>query len=90
MVAGADQGGLEQLRQNLSLLTALVAAGPYLVGARLSLADLAVAGQLSLLKFPQAAGAPLAGWGVPGLADDPQLEPLFQGRDRSGAEVGRP
>jgi len=94
MLAGlgqaVDQGGLEQLRHNLSLLTALLAAGPYLVGARLSLADLAVAGQLSLLKFPQAAGAPLAGWGVPGLADDPQLEPLFQWRDRIGAEVGRP
>ena len=85
-----DQGGLEQLRQNLSLLTALVATGHYLVGDRLSLADLAVAGQLSLLKFPQAAGAPLAGWGVPGLADDPQLEPLFHWRDRIGAEVGRP
>ena len=89
-----DQGGLELLRHNLRQLTALTTApataGPYLVGAQLSLADLAVAAQLSLLKFPQSAGAPLAGWGVPGLADDPQLEPLFQWRDRIGAEVGRP
>ena len=93
-----DQGGLEQLRHNLRQLTALTTAlttapataGPYLVGAQLSLADLAVAAQLSLLKFPQSAGAPLAGWGVPGLVDDPQLERLFQWRDRIGAEVGRP
>ena len=85
-----DHGGLEQLRRNLEQLTALVAAGPYLVGERLSLADLAVAGQLSLLRFPAAAGAPLAGRGVPGIADDPQLETLFTWRDRIGAEVGRP
>ena len=72
------------------LLESEIGPSGYLVGDRLSLADLAVAGQLSLLKFPQAAGAPLAGWGVPGLADDPQLEPLFHWRDRIGAEVGRP
>ena len=41
-------------------------------------------------SFRLSSGAPLAGWGVPGLADDPQLEPLFQWRDRIGAEVGRP
>ena len=89
-----DQGGLEQLRHNLRQLTALTTApataGPYLVGAQLSLADLAVAAQLSLLKFPQSAGAPLAGRGVPGLADDPQLEPLWAWRDRLGAQLGRP
>jgi glutathione S-transferase len=84
-----DQGGLQELRSNLEQLTVLVQAQPYLVGAALSLADLAVAAQLSLLKFPASAGAPLAGRGVPGLADDPQLAPLFAWRDRIGAEVGR-
>ena len=85
-----DQGALQELRSNLEQLTVLVQAQPYLVGSALSLADLAVAGQLSLLKFPASAGAPLAGRGVPGLADDPQLAPLFAWRDRIGAEVGRP
>jgi glutathione S-transferase len=84
-----DQEPLQQLRRNLQQLTALVQAGPYLVGDRLSLADLAVAAQLSLLLFPASAGAPLAGLGVAGLADDPALAPLFQWRDRITAEVGR-
>ena len=85
-----DHGGLEELRANLDQLVALVQAQPYLVGERLSLADLAVAAQLSLLKFPASAGAPLAGRGVPGLADDPQLQPLWAWRDRIGSAVGRP
>ncbi|MFM2080640.1 MAG: hypothetical protein RLZZ124_274 [Cyanobacteriota bacterium] len=85
-----DQGALQQLRAGLEQLLTLVQAQPYLVGSQLSLADLAVAAQLSLLKFPASAGAPLAGRGVPGLADDPQLEPLFAWRDRIAAEVGRP
>jgi glutathione S-transferase len=78
------------LRASLEQLTALVQAQPYLVGEALSLADLAVVAQLSLLSFPASAGAPLAGRGVPGLADDPQLAPLFAWRDRIGAAVGRP
>ena len=85
-----DHGALQDLRSNLEQLAVLVQAQPYLVGSVLSLADLAVAGQLSLLKFPASAGAPLAGRGVPGLADDPQLAPLFAWRDRIGTEVGRP
>jgi glutathione S-transferase len=85
-----DQGALQQLRSNLEQLCLLVQAQPYLVGTALSLADLAVAAQLSLLKFPASAGAPLAGRGVPGLADDPQLAPLFAWRDRIGSAVGRP
>ena len=84
-----DQGALQDLRSNLEQLAVLVQAQPYLVGSALSLADLAVVGQLSLLKFPASAGAPLAGRGVPGLADDPQLAPLFAWRDRIGTEVGR-
>ena len=85
-----DHGGLEQLRRNLDQLTALVQARPHLVGESLSLADLAVMAQLSLLHFPQSAGAPLAGRGVPGLVDDPQLAPLWAWRDRLGAQLGRP
>ena len=82
-------GEREHLRSSLELLLSLVQAGPYLVGDRLSLADLAVAAQLSLLRFPASAGAPLAGRGAPGLADNPVLEPLFSWRDRLEALVGR-
>ena len=85
-----DHGGMEQLRANLNQLCALVQQQPYLVGDRLSLADLAVVAQLSLVLFPASAGAPLAGRGMPGLADDPQLAPLWAWRDRIGAQVGRP
>jgi len=85
-----DHGGLEQLCTNLQQLCALVQQQPFLVGDALSLADLAVVAQLSLLLFPANAGAPLAGRGVPGLADDPQLAPLWAWRDGIGAQVGRP
>ena len=84
-----DHGGLQQLRRNLEQLTALVLSRDYLVGERLSLADLAVVAQLSLLQFPASAGVPLAGRGVAGIADDPQLTPLFGWRDRIAAEAGR-
>ena len=78
-----------QLRRNLEQLTLLVRERPYLVGDRLSLADLAVVAQLSLLLFPASAGVPLAGRGVEGLADHPLLQPLFRWRDGILAEVHR-
>jgi glutathione S-transferase len=71
-----------QLQRNLEQLAVLCAAGPYLVGDQLSLADLAVAAQLSLLCFPASSGAPLAGRGVMGIADNPLLAPLFRWRDQ--------
>jgi glutathione S-transferase len=76
----------QQLQTNLA---ALVSSHPYLFGDQLSLADLAVAAQLSLLLFPASAGAPLAGRGVAGVADHPLLEGLFRWRDAIYAEVGR-
>ena len=78
-----------QLRRNLDQLTALVTASPYLAGDRLSLADVAVAAQLTLLRFPASAGAPLAGRGVSGISDNPVMEPLFSWRERILAEAGR-
>jgi glutathione S-transferase len=71
-----------QLHRNLEQLLALVSVGPYLEGTSLSLADLAVVAQLSLLRFPAGMPEPLAGRGVPGIADNPVLEPLFEWRDR--------
>jgi len=89
MAGAIGVAGSQQLEARLEQLAALVTATPYLVGERLSLADLAVVAQLSLLKFPASAGAPLAGRGAPGIADNPLLEPLFSWRDRIGAQVGR-
>ncbi len=89
MAGAIAVAGSQQLEARLEQLAALVTATSYLVGERLSLADLAVAAQLSLLKFPASAGAPLAGRGAPGIADNPLLEPLFSWRDRIGAQVGR-
>jgi glutathione S-transferase len=67
----------------------LISLAPYLEGDRLSLADLAVAAQLTLLRFPASAGVPLAGRGVAGISDNPLLEPLFSWRDRILEEAGR-
>lgn len=53
-----------------------------LVGHAISLADLAVAAQLSLLCFPASSGESLAGRGVPGISDHPRLQNLFRWRDQ--------
>ncbi len=78
-----------QLQTNLEQLATLTGGRAYLVGDQLSLADLAVVAQLSLLLFPASAGAPLAGHGISGLADHPLLQPLFSWRDGILAQLGR-
>jgi len=70
-----------QLHRNLEQLSALVASSGHLVGDQLSLADLAVVAQLSLLRFPTSAGVDLAGEGVSGIADNPLFQSLFRWRD---------
>jgi glutathione S-transferase len=70
-----------QLHRNLEQVSQLIQGNRYLVGSRLSLADVAVVAQLSLLRFPSEAGAPIAGEGVSGIADNPLFQPLFQWRD---------
>ena len=80
-----DLLGQEQRASMLSSLCtmadAIDAAGA-LVGDALSLADLSVAAQLSLLRFPSSAGSALAGRGVPGISDHPRLQSLFHWRDQ--------
>jgi len=78
-----------QLHRNLDQLLVLVRHSSYLEGDRLTLADLAVVAQLSLLLFAADAGAPLAGRGVRGFGDNPLYGPLFAWRDRILAELGR-
>jgi glutathione S-transferase len=78
-----------QLTRMLEQLAVLVRDRSHLEGDRLSLADLAVVAQLSLLRFPDSAGEPLAGRGVEGISDHPLLQPLFAWRDGILAALGR-
>ncbi|MEL0170751.1 MAG: glutathione S-transferase family protein [Synechococcus sp.] len=73
----------------LEQLLALLEQRPYLVGERPTLADVAVAAQLYLLRFPAVAGPQLASRGVAGVADQPRFEPLFQWRDELYRTLGR-
>ena len=77
-----NQNERAELLASLEQLAIAVQASPWLVGETMSLADLAVAAQLSLLRFPASSGAALAGKGVPGLSDHPKLQALFQWRDQ--------
>ena len=77
-----NQGERADLLSSLEQLARSVEAGPWLVGQAMSMADLAVAAQLSLLRFPSSAGSALAGKGVSGLSDHPKLQPLFHWRDQ--------
>ncbi|GCE65012.1 glutathione S-transferase [cyanobiont of Ornithocercus magnificus] len=70
------------LLTSLEQLALAVQVNPWLVGDTMSIADLAVAAQLSLLHFPSSADVRLAGKGVPGLKDHPRLQPLFEWRDQ--------
>ncbi|MFN9692766.1 MAG: glutathione S-transferase [Synechococcaceae cyanobacterium] len=76
------------LHEALEQLTVLLQERPWLVGDRPSLADLAVAAQLYGLRFPAVAGPQLACRGVPGIADQPRFEPLFQWRDDLYRQLG--
>ena len=76
-----NQGERADLLASLEQLAVSVQSTPWLVGDRMTLADIAVAAQLALLRFPSSAGSALAGKGVPGLSDHPKLQPLFAWRD---------
>ena len=77
-----NQGERADLLASLEQLAVSVQSTPWLVGDSMTLADIAVAAQLSLLRFPSSAGSALAGKGVPGLSDHPKLQPLFAWRDQ--------
>ena len=76
-----NDGEEYDLLQNLRKLTTLISSHQWLVGKSISFADIAVAAQLSLLKFPKSAGIVLEGKGCPGFSDHPDLENLFHWRD---------
>ncbi len=76
-----SQNDQSQLMESLIKLSKSISCSNWLVGNEMSFADLAVAAQLSLLKFPSSSGSDLSGKGCPGFIDNPQLETLFNWRD---------
>ena len=71
-----------ELLDSLEQLSKLIQKNKWIVGDAKSLADIAVAAQLSLLSFPKSYGDDLAGKGCPGFHNHPQLQDLFNWRDQ--------
>ena len=70
------------LLSSLKHLSKFVECNNWLVGKEMTIADISVAAQLSLLKFPNSAGKELIGKGCPGFKDNIELINLFEWRDR--------
>ena len=66
-----------ELQKILEALSKSLINKKYLIGDSLSIADIAIAAQLSLLKFPTSAGPILAGEGCQEYINNPYLENLF-------------
>ncbi len=76
-----NQKEKESLKQNLEYLSNLIHQENFLIGDRLSIADISVASHLSLLKFPNSSGESLKGKGCSLYINDPNLQNLFNWRD---------
>ena len=76
-----NQKEKESLKQNLEYLSNLIDQENFLIGEKLSVADIAVASHLSLLKFPNSSGENLTGKGCSLYINDPSLQNLFKWRD---------
>ncbi len=74
-------GDEESLLKSLEVLTEMIEDKKWIVGDCMSIADLAVAAQLSLIKFPESAGYSLANKGYKSFVDNPRLCKLFIWRD---------
>jgi glutathione S-transferase len=85
---------IASLRQDLDILTELLADSPYLLGDEPTIADLTVAGLSILLKFPEGPyldlPESLRGKGLPILADNPDYDAFFAWRDRIYAQFRKP
>ena len=79
--------GRESFLRNLEAISRLIESSSWIVGDSMSLADFAVAAQLSLLRFPASLGSNLSGMGVPGFSDHPSLKSLFDWRDQFELEL---
>ena len=76
-----NQSEKESLKLNLENLTNLIEKENFLIGKKLSIADISVASQLSLLNFPKSSGENLLGKGCSMYINDPSLKKLFKWRD---------
>jgi len=76
-----NQKEKESLKQNLEYLSNLINQENFLIGDKLSIADISVASHLSLLKFPNSSGETLKGKGCSLYINDPSLQNLFNWRD---------
>ncbi len=76
-----NQKEKESLKQNLEYLSNLIDQANFLIGDKLSIADISVASHLSLLKFPNSSGENLTGKGCSLYINDPSLQNLFNWRD---------
>ena len=76
-----NQKEKESLKQNLEYLSNLIDQENFLIGDKLSIADISVASHLSLLKFPNSSGENLTGKGCSLYINDPSLQNLFNWRD---------
>ena len=76
-----NQKEKESLKLNLEYLSNLIDQENFLIGEKLSIADISVASHLSLLKFPNSSGEDLTGKGCSLYINDPSLQNLFHWRD---------
>ena len=76
-----NQKEKESLKLNLENLSNLINQENFLIGDKLSIADISVASHLSLLKFPNSSGENLTGQGCSIYVNDPSLQNLFKWRD---------
>jgi len=70
-----------ELQKILEALSKALINKKYLIGDQLSIADIAIAAQLSLLKFPISSGPILAGEGCQEYINNPYLENIFMWRN---------
>ncbi len=66
-----------ELQKILEALSKALINKKYLIGDNLSIADIAIAAQLSLLKFPKSSGPILSGEGCQEYINNPYLENIF-------------
>jgi len=71
-----------ELQRILESLSKSLINKKFIIGESLTIADISIAAQLSLLKFPTSSGPILAGEGCQEYINNPYLENLFNWRDR--------
>lgn len=86
--------GEKGLKKDLENLTLILQNQPYLVGDKLTLADLTVAALTTIVKFPPVAyfdlPLDLENKGIPGIGDNGVYESFFTWRDRIYADYRQP